>query len=715
MPTAGRLLKIAVDIGGTFTDLVAMLPDGRFFTAKVSTTPGDYARAIIEGLESLIAAHSLSNEDIAEFLHATTICSNSILGHTGANVGLITTRGFRDILELRRLRMPRLYDLHWEKPPPLVPRHLRREVTERVDSRGAVAVPIDTSEVAAAIDLLLSEGVEVIAVSFLHAYANPDHERCVREIASTRAPGLRVCLSSDVLPEIREYERTSTTVINAYLLPVVDNYQRRLRAELDRIRIAAPIMVMQSGGGLTTDATARALPIHIVESGPAAGVIGAQGVARRLGYDKIISFDMGGTTAKASIIEDGRLSRAAEYQVGAGLMHGSRLLTGAGYSLRVPSIDLAEVGAGGGSHVSIDAGGLIRVGPTSAGAEPGPLCYDLGGTHATVTDANVLLGYLNAESLAGGSVVLNVARARVAFDEQISKPLGATTEQAAYAAHMIAASNMIRAIKAVSSERGRDPREYALFAFGGNGPVFAATIARTLQIHHIVIPPAAGVFSAVGLLYARVERHFVRTCLGVLRLLDPAELGARLADFENEIRTAMTEMGVDSQACEVERTASLRYRGQSFELAVSLPDGPVDRQWLDALEEAFGAEHERTYGHRADAKEYAELVTLNFVGRQADTEKRVPPVPDDDLGAGPGPRKRRAYFGPETGWLTVSVLRRADLAAGRRGPLIVEDDDSTCLIPGDALARLTADGSIAIDIGPLAHARKPASRGTSET
>jgi N-methylhydantoinase A len=691
-------IRLAVDIGGTFTDIVALLPDGRFFTRKISSTPADYSLAIIEGLRQIASEQGFALEAVGDFRHATTIGSNAILEHKGARVGLITTRGFRDVLELRRLRMPRLYDLRWEKPEPLVPRYLRREVAERLDAKGGVAMPIDTGEVEAAIDFLLAQKVEVIAVAMLHSYANPVHEQRVREIAARRAPGVRVCLSAEVLPEIREYERTSTAVINGYLLPVVQGYLSRLRNGLDRIAVRAPILIMQSGGGLTTDAVAAEFPVHIVESGPAAGVMGAQAVARKLGLDKVITFDMGGTTAKASIIEHGEVARAAEYQVGAGLMHGSRLLTGAGYLLRIPSIDLAEVGAGGGSHVSIDAGGLIRVGPTSAGSDPGPLCYGLGGMQPTVTDANLLLGYLNPRSLAGGSVALDIARAREMFDRIVSKPLGASTEQAAYAAHMIAASNMIRAIKAVSSERGRDPRDFALVAFGGNGPVFAASIARAMQIRQVVIPPAAGVFSSIGLLFARVERHFVRTCLGVLRRMDPAQMASQLADFEQSVLDTMTSMGVARNECEVQRLASLRYPGQAYELTVPLPQGSVDANWLGALEEAFAAEHERTYGHRAGADEPAELVTLNFVGRDAGTKMAMP----SQLASGPREESaagtRRAYFGPETGWLTVPVLRRADLAGGRDGPFIVEEYDATCLVPRYASASLGADGSIVMNV-----------------
>src|SRR5436190_980355 len=458
--------RVGVDIGGTFTDIVLLDADGRLHTKKVSSSVDDYARAIVEGVGEVFRETGLVGADVAEVLHGTTVASNAILELRGAKTGLITTEGFRDILEIRRLRMPRLYDLTWEKPAPLVERYLRVEVQERINARGEVQAPLDPVDVERVLDRLLGEGIEALAVCLLNSYANPVHEERIKEIVARRAPGLVTCISAEVLPEIREYERTSTTVINAYVMPIVRSYLATLRSGLDDIGVKAPLLIMQSNGGLMTDAAAAQKPIHVIESGPAAGVVGAQVLAQRLDLGKLISFDMGGTTAKAALVEDGDVSRAAEYQVGGGIVHGSRLLTGAGYLLRVPAIDLAEVGAGGGSLVWIDAGGALQVGPRSAGASPGPLCYDLGGTEPTITDANVILGYLNPTRLAGGAVKLNAARAHQVFEEKVARPLGQPLAEAAHGAHLIAASNMMRAIRAVSSERGHDPREYALFAFG---------------------------------------------------------------------------------------------------------------------------------------------------------------------------------------------------------------------------------------------------------
>src|SRR5947209_6531948 len=509
--------RVGVDIGGTFTDIVLLGSDGMIHTKKISSSIGNYAQAIVEGLNEVFGETSLGGAAIEEIRHGTTVASNAILEHKGARVGLITTKGFRDVLEIRTLRMPKLYDLTWTKPPPLVERYLRQVVDERIDFRGQIERALAPDDAERAIDALLAEKVEAIAVCLINSFANPVHELMLKEAIARKAPGLPLSISFEVLPEIKEYERTSTTVINAYVMPIVATYLKALRKGLDSAGIPARLLLMQSNGGLTTDKAAAERPMNIIESGPAGGGVGAHAPARTQDLAKVITFDMGGTTAKASMIEDGQIARAHEYAVGAGIMIGSRLLTGAGYTLKVPAIDLAEVGAGGGSHVWIDAGGALQAGPESAGASPGPVCYDMGGETPTITDANVLLGYINPAYLVGGALKLNAVKARAVFEAKIAKPLGMSAEQAAYGAHLIAASNMIRAIKAVSTERGRDPREFALFAFGGNAPLFAAGMAVAPGIARIVVPPSAGLFSSFGLLYADVEHHYSRTFPRLLR------------------------------------------------------------------------------------------------------------------------------------------------------------------------------------------------------
>ncbi|MGE4657668.1 MAG: hydantoinase/oxoprolinase family protein, partial [Gammaproteobacteria bacterium] len=500
--------RLGVDIGGTFTDIVLVAPNGRIYTKKVSSTEDDYARGILEGIEQVLVAFGLTDVNIAEVTHGTTVASNTILQMSGPRTGLITTQGFRDVLELRTLRMPRLYDLKWVKPPPLVERYLRVEVDERVDTHGLVQKALARADAQCAVDRLLEEEVEAIAVCLINSFANPINEHLLLDVIHETAPEVPCCISYDVLPEIKEYERTSTTVINAYLLPVITGYLNSLVRQLQDAAIDAPLLLMQSNGGLTSAEQTRRLPCHIIESGPAGGVVGAHALSKKLGLDDIVTFDMGGTTAKASLIERGQYSRAVEYNVGGGVMIASRLLTGSGYRLKVPAIDLAEVGAGGGSIVWLDSAGALQIGPRSAGASPGPACYGTGGTEPTVTDVCAILGYLNPNHLIGGELRIDTGLSHRVFTEKIADPLGLDLFHTAFGAFEIASANMIRAIKSVSSERGRDPRSYVLFAFGGNGPLFAAGIARVLGMSRILVPPIPGLFSAFGLLCADVEYHY---------------------------------------------------------------------------------------------------------------------------------------------------------------------------------------------------------------
>ena len=692
--------RVGADIGGTFTDIVLLGDDGTLHTRKVSSSVDDYARAIAEGLTDLFNEHGISGADIDEVLHGTTVASNAILEYKGARTGLITTKGFRDVLEIRNLRMPRLYDLTWNKPPPLVERYLRMVVDERIDAQGAVEKVLDPADAERAVRKLVDHGVEAIAVCLLNSFMNPDHERIVEAAIKRLAPNLSYCISYNVLPEIKEYDRTSTTVINTYVMPVVAQYLASMRQNLDAQGVHAPLLLMQSNGGLTTAEAAIRMPMHIIESGPAGGVIGGQALARGLGLDNLVTFDMGGTTAKASLIENGEVTRSLEYQVGGGIMAGSRLLTGAGYLLKVPAVDLAEVGAGGGSIVWIDGGGSMQVGPESAGASPGPVCYDIGGTEPTITDANLILGYINPGHLVGGALRLNANKAHSVFEERIAVPLSMSLEHAAYGAHQIVASNMIRAIKAVSTERGRDPREYALLAFGGNGPVFAAAMANALQMKRILIPPSPGLFSSFGLLYADVEHHYSRTFRCLLREVEPADLNRAWDEITQE---AIQQLGIDGfgpDRMRVRRAANMHYKGQTFELTVPAPEGALDATALADLQEAFGREHERTYGHRAGPDEPVELVNMQVIGMGLPERPRMPErlnaAPQHGSGAPLAPR--RAYFGLDAGWIETPVLTRSDLSQVREGPCIIEEYDATCVVPPSASACLDDRGNILITL-----------------
>ena len=691
--------RIGVDIGGTFTDIVLLDDGGNVISKKISSSVEDYALAIVEGLESVFAGHGVAPGEVTEIMHGTTVASNAILELAGARVGLVTSRGFRDVLEIRNLRMPRLYDLAWEKPPSLVERYLRVVVDERMNARGEVVRPLARDDARRAVRRLLGERVEAIAICLVNSYANPAHEHRIAEVVEELAPGLPCCTSFEVLPEIKEYERTSTTVVNTYVLPIVRRYLGTLRKGLDAGGVRAPLLIMQSNGGLTPAAEAAAKPVNIVESGPAAGVVGARAIARQSGLADLISFDMGGTTAKASLIERGEYTRTREYSVGGGIMTGSRLLTGGGYLLNVPAIDLAEVGAGGGSIIHIDTGGSMQVGPRSAGARPGPVCYGLGGEAPTVTDANVVLGYLNPAFLCGGELRIDSAASARAIEESVAKPLGLSPEYAAWGARQVAIANMIRAIRAVSSERGRDPRGHALFSFGGNGALFAAGMAEELGMKTVVVPPAAGLFSAFGLLYAEIEHHYSRTVRRVLRDADPAAIDSVYRELEAQATAQLEADGFDADHRTCERTAMLHYQKQIYELEVPAPAGRIGRAALDALAESFGREHERTYGHRAGAGEPVELVTAQVLGRGLGDRPRVP----ERLSlarheAEPG--SRRVYYGPALGWLDTPVVTRALLArgGGSAGPCIVEEYDSTCLIPPGTRARVDLRGNLVLSM-----------------
>ena len=690
--------RVGIDIGGTFTDIVFLNSEGRLFTKKVPSSVDDYARAIVEGMAEVFNEANITADDVQEIRHGTTVASNAILELKGARVGLITSAGFRDVLEIRTLRMPRLYDMAWEKPPSLVERYLRQVVDERVNANGAIERKPIRSEVEQVVRRLLDEKVEAIAICLINAYANPENERFVEKIVKEMAPDLPLCISADVLPEMKEYERTSTTVINAYVLPVVGTYLAALRKGLDADGIAAPIYLMQSNGGLTTSETAAKLPMHIIESGPAGGVIGSQAISKASGLENVITFDMGGTTAKTSMIARGEVTRALDMQVGGGIMHGSRLMTGAGYALKVPAIDLAEVGAGGGSILSLDAGGSLRAGPESAGASPGPVCYDTGGENPTITDANIILGYINPNHLVGGAVKLNQEKAARVFTKKIADPLNLSLEEAAYGAHLISASNMIRAIKAVSTERGRNPRNYSLFAFGGNGPLFAAGMADAIGIKQVIVPPSPGLFSSFGLLYADVEHHYSRTFRRLLTEADPQELTAAWEGLAKEATDQLKKEGFSGDSAVIERSASLHYKGQIYELSVPAPSGHFDLQKLSQLSESFGQEHEIVYGHRAGPEEPVELVNIAVIGRGIPDSSRVPKKLFANEALRPFHDMRKAYFGKSFGWVETPVLARSDLQKKIIGPAIVEEYDATCLIPPKSEAQLDSFGNIVIDL-----------------
>ena len=502
--------RIGIDIGGTFTDIVLVDKNGKIYEKKILSTPEDYSNGVIGGIKEILNDSGVNKSDIKEVVHGTTIVTNACIELKGAKVGLITTKGFRDVLEIGRGRMPELYNLKWEKPPTLVPRYLRFEVDERIDKNGNIIKALDKNEVEKIIEKILSQNIESIAVCLFNSPKNDTHEKMISELLREKAPNLHVSISTIVMPMIKEYERTCETVVNAYVMPLVYKYMKMLKKKLIELGIKAPLFIMQSSGGMITAESSIERPIEIVEGGPAGGVVGATHLAKMLGFKNLIAFDLGGTTCKASIVENAQYERSAEYEIGAGIHMASRLRKGKGYVVRIPSIDIAEIGAGGGSIIWLDSGGLLRVGPGSSGARPGPACYNRGGNEPTLTDSYLILGYLNPDYLLGGDFDIVPQRAFKVLEDKIAKPLNMSASQAAFGAFRVANSNMCRAIKAISSERGRDPRKFTLFVSGGAGSLHGIPVARELGMKKVFIVPYGGVFSAFGFLCADIERNCIK-------------------------------------------------------------------------------------------------------------------------------------------------------------------------------------------------------------
>ena len=686
------ITRIAADIGGTFTDIAAITADGRIVTNKVPSTPANYADAVVAGILDLLAAEGGEPGDLAEVLHGCTVATNAILELKGARTALLTTKGFRDILELRRIRVPRLYDPLYEKPAPLVPRHLRFEIDERLDHSGQVLRPLQLADVLAAVRRMKQLEVEAVAVCLLHSYANPGHERMVGDIIRHEMPEAYLSLSVDVLPQKREYERTSTTVINSYVGPPVKRYLDSMIRQLQGSGIPARLMVMQSSGGILDAASVLRKPANIVECGPAAGVIAAQHFSRIGDYGDLITLDMGGTTAKASIIEKGKPIEAEEYEVGGGMSTSSPLVGGSGYTLKLPAIDISEVGAGGGSIAWLDRAGSLKVGPRSAGAVPGPACYGAGNEEPTVTDANVILGYVNPRVL-GTTVAIDAELARRAVSDRIARPMRRDLLETAFGIHTVANANMMRAVKAVTTYRGRDPRDFALIAFGGNGGIHAIDLARAMQIRRVILPNAAGVFSAVGLLFSDLETS--ETMPFMTRAADfdcqAAELVfARLADHVSAI------IGGPRSAVRIRRMADARFVGQAFELSIPFPDGAVDPSAVKELCRRFAEEHTARYGHDFGGQFPVEIVNLRLVGSR--TPERAAAIVQGSNGMETAASQREVYFGPAIGMFDTPVLGRGAIGSRpEKGPFVIEEYEGTAVVPPGWTVRRDDTGTIIIE------------------
>lgn len=677
------LYRLGVDIGGTFTDLV-LIEDGtgNVRVGKVLTTPKDPAHGVEAGVGQLLEETHVPPQAVGTLIHGTTLATNALIEKKGARTALITTAGFRDALEIGREGRYDMYDLFIDPPAPLVPRRWRREVAERLLADGTIQTPLDEAGARQVIRALVVEGIEAVGICLLHAYLNPVHERRLAALLAEIAPRLAVSCSSDVVPEIREYERASTTVANVYVMPLLAKYLEELQRKFSDLGLGGRLFVMLSSGGIALPETAKRVPIRLVESGPAAGALAAAQAAKLAGWPRLLSFDMGGTTAKVCIIDDGEPLVAREFEVA----RADRFKKGSGLPIRVPVIEMIEIGAGGGSIARVDRLDLLKVGPESAGADPGPACYALGGREPTVTDADLLLGYLDPDFFLGGRMRLDREAARRAVGELIARPLGLDPIEAAWGIHRVVNENMAAAARIHGIERGKDLRAYPLFAFGGAGPVHACQVAKILKVPGTLIPFGAGAISAFGLLAAPLAFDFVRTAPQRLDQVAWEGINRLYSEMEAEGRAILAEAGIPGDAIRLRRSAEMRYVGQGHEVEVPVPLGPLGRESLETLSRNFEAAYRTLYGRTApgvaiEALNWRLVVSgpppeIRMAGA-GDRQSRVP-APGDALKS-----RRPAYFPEADGFVETPVYDRYALGPGvaLEGPAIVEERESTAVIP----------------------------------
>ena len=685
--SASARVRLAIDIGGTFTDLVLALPD-RTLSAKLLTTHDAPDAAVIEGTAAILRDGGVDPARLDLVVHGTTLATNALIERKGARTALVTTRGFRDSLEIAYEHRFEQYDLYMERPTPLVERDRRLEVTERLAANGSVLLPLDVAGLDALVPQLQREKIEALAVSFLHSYINPAHEEQARAHLTKALPGVAITISSEVCREIREYERTSTVVANAYVLPLMDRYLARMQDGLRRLGVTCPLLLMMSSGGICTVETARRFPVRLVESGPAGGVILARHVAARGGWDRALSFDMGGTTAKITLIDDYLPQQSRHFEVA----RAYRFAKGSGFPVRIPVIDMVEIGAGGGSIARVDSLRRIQVGPDSSGSDPGPACYARGGTAPTVTDADVVLGRIDPRHFAGGKIALDAARAGQAV-AALGEPLAMAVPEAAQGIAEIVDETMASAARVHAVENGKDTASRTLIAFGGAAPLHAARLAQKLGIARVVIPVDAGVGSAHGFLAAPVAYEVVRTLLLRLDQLQQVTVDALFAEMRAEAE-AVVRLGAPDGALQETRTAYMRYRGQGHEVAVPLPDGPLDPA---ALREAFDTTYARLFGRTIPRLEIEALTwTLGLAQPHALPAEVLPP---DPLDAGPPSGQRRIIDTATGQTMTAAIHLRAALPVGARlsGPAAIVEDGTTTVVPSGYTAWIAAGGEIVIE------------------
>jgi N-methylhydantoinase A len=686
--TSSPTIRLGVDIGGTFTD-VALETAERRFTAKILTTTQAPEAGVLTALRSVTAKAGVAPGEVGLIVHGTTLATNALIERKGARTALLTTEGFRDVLEIRHENRFEQYDINIDLPPPLVPRRLRLPVRERIDAQGEILLPLDESSVVRAIEALAAQEVEAVAVGFLHSFTNPDHERRLGEALARRLPDVAVTLSSDVSPEMREYERFSTACANAYLQPLIGRYLGKLERELAGAGFHCPLLLMTSGGGITTTDTAIRFPVRLVESGPAGGAIFAACIARQHGLDQVVSFDMGGTTAKICLIDKAQPQTARAFEVA----RVYRFLKGSGLPLRIPVIEMVEIGAGGGSIARVDTLGRIAVGPDSAGSEPGPVCYGRGGKEPTVTDADLILGRIDPTTFSGGKMPLEVAAAKRALAAALAAPLKLATEHAALGVSEMVDENMANAARVHAIESGKDLVPRTLIAFGGAAPLHATRVAEKVGIGRVLVPLNAGVGSAVGLLRAAPAYEIVRGRLMRLESFDAASANRLLAEMRGEAE-AIVRRAAPAAVLQEQRSAFMRYRGQGHEITVSLPVRDFTSADRSSIRDLFEAAYRQLYSRAIPG---VEIEILSWV-------VSVSAPPEGHLGAAaterasePKPVAQRPIFDPETAeFRDVEIYWRPDLAPGARisGPAVIAEEETSTVVSPRFDARIDRFGYI---------------------
>ena len=676
--------RLGVDVGGTFTDLLLFDEETKAMAlSKVPTTPDNQAIGIISGIEKVTAQVGIEPSDISFLMHGTTAATNAILEGKGARTALVTTEGFRDVLHIMRQDRPRLYDFFAQRPRPLVPRHLRFEVAERTLYTGEISRELDESKLKGIVKAMKQHGVEAVAVCLLHSYANPTHEQLVREILKQEWPELNISISSEILPEMGEYERTSTTVINAYVLPIIDGYIKELTGRLGELQVDRTVHIMQSNAGVMPSSLAGQKSACTILSGPAAGVLGGVALAQQVGLENAITVDMGGTSFDICLAYQGQPRFTHQCQI-------------AGHALKMPMIDMHAIGAGGGSIAWVDTGGMLKVGPQSAGAAPGPACYGKGGAEPTVTDANLVLGRLNPDYFLGGEMEIDSAAAYEAIEKKLAGPLGMEVLEVAEGIIKVVNASMVKGIRRVSVEKGYDPREFGLVCFGGNGPLHAVELAEELDIPQVIIPFAPGVNCAYGLLMADFRYDYVKTYLRKVVEIDLKEINAMFRNLEKTARDSMKKEDVPDEKIVISRALDLRYVGQGYELEVPLASGRITRKAMAAAEVRFHTFHKQSYGYSA-AEEATELVNLRIACKGLVSHPELPKQRLADSDPSNALKQKREVF-IKGRFRKTPCYERDQLNPGAvvKGPAIIEQKDSTTLLFPGNVGRVDAYRNIVI-------------------